>query len=126
MGIGGFTAAEGVLRFTTATNDPALHGPAMKLDASKYTALEVTLRGTGDRDTVRDAMQLFWSRGGSMSEAQSVRVPVTHDGEWHTVQFDLGNHPRWRGVITRLRLDPSVRRGVAIEIARIAFVTQGE
>ncbi|MBN1587052.1 MAG: hypothetical protein JW937_06460, partial [Candidatus Omnitrophica bacterium] len=33
-------------------------------------------------------------------------VPVMIDGRYHEVVYDLGSHPQWDGVITRLRIDP--------------------
>jgi hypothetical protein len=122
MGIDGFSASEGALRFSTATHDAALNGPVVQIGAATVTALEITLRSHGGAEGVDDRMQLFWSDGGSTSEAQSMRMPVVHDGEWRTCRFDLGSHPRWRGTITRLRFDPSNQRSVSVEIGRVAFV----
>lgn len=123
MGMGEVTIGNGMLRCQSATNDAALRGPVIKLDAARYPALEVRIRLSGLDGP--DTMQLFWSDGGGTSEAQSIRIPILDDG-WRTHRIDLSEHPRWRGTITGLRLDPTVRRGVTVEIDRIAFAESEE
>jgi hypothetical protein len=122
MGVSDFAVKDGKMHFTTATTDPALNGPVVRLDAAEFEAIEIRMRTAGAEPGTRDTLQFFWSGGGNTSEAQSIATPVTHDGAWHTYRLDLANHPRWRGAITRLRLDPSIRMGLAIAIERIAFV----
>ena len=126
MGIAEFGQEGDAITFVTSNTDPALEGAVAKLKAADFAALEVTMRSTGEAESLSDAMQLFWSNGGSTSEAQSMRVPITHDGQWHTYRFDLAPHPRWRGTVTRLRLDPGTKMNMHVAIQRIALVDKGE
>lgn len=126
MGIASAATSDGVLRVVANSNDPALHGPLVSLDAAQYEAIEVRLRATGLPPGTHDFWQLFWSEGRETSEASSVRSLITHNGEWHTYRVSLADHPRWRGTITRLRFDPSVQSGAVIEIDAIRFVPRGD
>lgn len=112
----------------TTGNDPALFGPSLRLPAAGFGSVEIRLRlapavpGTG---APRDVAQLFW-RTSTLpeSEACSVRFPVELDGEWHDYHVPLGSSARWRGQITRLRLDPGNRGDVRVAVARIRLVTR--
>jgi hypothetical protein len=44
---------------------------------------------------------------------------VQADGQWHEYRLELGRNPRWRGMITRLRLDPCNRAGILVEVDSI-------
>jgi hypothetical protein len=50
------------------------------------------------------------------SEANSLHFPVKADGEWHDYVVPVGENRRWRGTITRLRLDPCNREGVEVAL----------
>jgi len=63
--------------------------------------------------------QLFWSRGGSSSEAASVHFPLLADGQMHSYTAVLAGHPRWHGPITSLRFDPCDAAGVEVTIESI-------
>ncbi|OQB95154.1 MAG: hypothetical protein BWX84_00052 [Verrucomicrobia bacterium ADurb.Bin118] len=41
------------------------------------------------------------------------------DGQWHEYQIPVSANRRWRGVITRLRLDPGSQPDVQVELAFI-------
>jgi len=70
-----------------------------------------------------ESLQLFWSTPSqSASEASSVRVPFTADGQWHTYVLPVGENPRWRGVIQSFRLDPGGKAGVDIWIDEMRLV----
>jgi hypothetical protein len=112
------TAADGVLRARTTGNDPALFGPPIQARAGEFSVVVLRMRLTrGEGGTFRDGAQLFW-RTGRMTESESTseRFPVQGDGQWHEHRIPVGQNPRWRGVITRLRLDPCTHTNVEVDL----------
>jgi len=109
------TVRGGTMRGTAINNDPAFLSPPVEIDSARYRHIIVHMRmdqgGKG---------QLFWTTLTSPeSEANSIRFPVSGDGQWHTYRLDVGASPNWRGKIVRLRLDPNDHAGSHIEIAQI-------
>ncbi len=121
MGVGDFRCEEGILRFRTATDDPAIMAPAHGLHAAKYPRARIRMKLDG---ALRpdDHGQLFWSVGGSaISEATSIRFRLARDGAFHEYTLELGDHPRWRGRIATLRFDPCSTREVEAQVDYIEF-----
>ena len=52
-------------------------------------------------------------------EASSLRFDVIADGAMRAYRVPVGTSPRWRGDVTRLRLDPGTREGVEVAIESI-------
>jgi hypothetical protein len=112
---------DGVLHTVTAGQDPALFGPPMQASASHWPKVWVRLRLTPTAGPAfRDHAQLFWrTKRWAESEASSLRFPVEVDGQWHDYELRVSENLRWRGIITRLRLDPANRAGVRVELDEI-------
>jgi hypothetical protein len=121
MNLTDFAIRDGALRCVTTGTDPAFFGPPMQLPAADRTVLRLRMRLTAsDGRPADDTAQVFWTtRGGSTSEAASVRFPVRIDGQWHDYRVSLAANVRWRGIITGLRLDPCNRGGVIVELAKV-------
>lgn len=112
----------GALTAVTAGNDPAFFGPPVRLSASRYRRLRLRMRLQA-LERFEDVAQVFWATQTiGESEATSVRFPVVVDGQWREYTLNLGENPRWRGVVTRLRLDPCTRAGVRVQIALIELL----
>jgi hypothetical protein len=113
----------GILTTTTTGDDPALFGPPMQAPAATFTRVMLRLRLTpADGRPARDTAQLFWrTRRWAESEASSVRFPVEVDGQWHDYELKTAGNPRWKGVVTRLRLDVGARAGVKVELDDIGL-----
>ncbi len=119
MGVSELVAQDGVLRFTTSSNDPAILNGALDLQASQYARLIIVMQTTG-KPGERMTGQLFWSEtGAAITESTSIRFPLFRDGAKHTYTLNLSAHPRWRGEITSLRFDPCDKAGVAVAIDEI-------
>jgi uncharacterized repeat protein (TIGR01451 family) len=115
-------ARGGVLTGRTTGHDPAWFGPPLQARAADYPAVELRMRlsRTDGGETLRDRAQLFWRTSRlAESEATSTRFEVQADGQWHEYRLELGRNPRWRGMITRLRLDPCNRAGILVEVDSI-------
>jgi hypothetical protein len=110
--------ADGVLVARTAGNDAAFFGPPMQARASAFGAVLVRLRLTRkDGERGKDNAQLFWRTARlTESESTSQRLTVQIDGQWHEYRIPVAQNPRWRGVITRLRLDPVNQANVTVEL----------
>ncbi|MCS6949058.1 MAG: glycoside hydrolase family 99-like domain-containing protein [Armatimonadota bacterium] len=112
---------DGALTAVTAGNDPAFFGPPIRIPAARYRRLRLRMRLTAP-ERFEDVGQLFWTVSGSESEATSVRFPVMADGQWREYVLNLSDNPRWRGVVTRLRLDPCNRAGVKVQVAALELL----
>lgn len=97
----------GIWTFTASEGDPQLLGPAIRVNADRYTKVSVKMMNNGNPAGTSTA-QLFWKVNGvtSFSEALSKKVTVTNDGVYAEYTFDMTNDPDWQGEITQLRLDP--------------------
>jgi hypothetical protein len=115
------SVTNGVLTARTTGNDPAFFGPPIQAPAAHYRFVELRLRLTPtDGQPFNDLLQLFWRTAQlPESEATSIRLPVRVDGQWRDYRLAVGDNVRWRGVVTRLRLDPCSRPGVEVSVDRI-------
>lgn len=107
----GFTA-------TSITADPVLNSPTLKVRASRYTQVVVEMRVSVTGDS-----QLFWTTTGDpgATEANSLHVATTADGQFHRYVFEVGKQEAWGGCLTGLRLDPAVAAGVKVEIRSVSL-----
>ncbi len=111
-------ASDGRLRARTTGNDPAFFGPPMQARAAEFSVVAVRMRlNQSAAGAPRDLAQLFW-RTSRMAESESTseRFTVHVDGQWHEYRIPVGQNPRWRGVVTRLRLDPGTRPNVEVDL----------
>jgi hypothetical protein len=125
MNLGELTCSNSLLTMRTLSDDAALVVETGHLDARKAAHLQIKMRLTAS-EPLESAAQMFWSFDGqAMTEATSVKFPVRTDGVMRTHEVDLSQHPRWRGVITRLRFDPCSVADAQVEIDEIRL-TSGE
>lgn len=123
MAIEGGRIENNALTTRTTGNDPAFFGPPIQVNASQYRRLRLRMRLETAGEAFEDMGQVFWTtRSIAESEATSVRFPVSVDGKWHEYVLNMGENPRWRGVVTRLRLDPCTRAGVKVQIALVELL----
>lgn len=115
---------DGVLTARTGGTDAAFFGPPMQASAGGFRFVELRLKLTpADGQPFADFLQLFWRTSRlSESEATSLRQRVSVDGAWHEYRLPVGDNVRWRGIITRLRLDPCSRAGVEVSLDRVRLV----
>lgn len=95
-------AAAGALRLTVAGPDAyALSGPTV-IDATACRRLALRVRLSAGQQ-----VGLFWRSEASpgWSPDQEVHLDVPADSQWHEIEFDLSQHPRWSGRILQIRLD---------------------
>lgn len=124
MNLGGVTVESGVLTACTTSGDAAFFGPPLQLAAGEFKRAKLRLKLTPrSGGPFEDQAQLFWRTSRmSESEATSVRFRVQADGEWHDYEVPLGTNLRWRGIVTRLRLDPVSRAGVEVRLDEFRLV----
>lgn len=104
----------------TPGSDPWLLSPPFQLDMQRYQAIEIRLAAS---TAARDA-QLFWlDERDQADEARAVRWTLYEGKATHTYRIELGDHPGWNGIATRLRLDPvSSGDGGTVRIEEIRLV----
>lgn len=99
---------EGCLSGRSTGRDPLVQVAGLRVEAEQLRRLRLRMRSDAP-----GRMQVFWaSASAGMSEQTSLGIEISGDGEFHEYELDLGASPRWRGVITSLRLDPASQAGV--------------
>jgi Glycosyltransferase WbsX len=113
--------AENALTAETTGRDPAFFGPPMRARAREFSTVVVRMKLQRlDGEPIHDFAQLFWRTDRlPESEANSTRFDLSGDGQWHEYRIRVAQSPRWRGWITRLRLDPGNQAGVRVQLAAI-------
>lgn len=121
MGVTELRAEGGVLRFTTATTDPAVSVGLGGLRAKDFAQVVIRLKAQTPGAS-GDSLQLFWATTtAAASEGSSAKLPLIGDGEWHEYRFDVAKNPRWQGRLASFRLDPGSRPGVRVEIDSVVM-----
>ncbi len=118
MGIQAYQAEKG-LRFKTATRDPAIERGVAPFAARTVRQVVVRMRVPAGTP---GGCQLFWSSGGTPTEATSLSLPLAADGQMRDYVFEVGSSRAWRGRVSRLRFDPCNVQGVDVGIERIRLV----
>jgi hypothetical protein len=114
-----------VLRVTLDRADPQIWSPPSFWHAEDVPAIDIrmALHGTDAREA-----EVFWAGlGGDFSGTRRAAFAVVADGQFHTYRVELARSPLYRGVITRLRLDPIVggeAAGAYAEIDSISVNTE--
>lgn len=112
--------ANGTMTVTSNHDDPQIGLETKPFLASDYKRICVRLKIQKHPEGKEEFAEVFWSMAGiPLAQALSQKVEYTATGDWQTFVFDLENHPRWRGKITYLRLDPFNRPDTRCEIDRI-------
>jgi len=113
--------AESSLTGQTTGNDPAFFGPPMQASARSFSSVVVRMRLRRlDGQPFRDKAQFFWRTSRlAESESSSLRFDVEGDDQWHDYRIPVAENRRWRGLVTRLRLDPCNQAGVLISLGSI-------
>jgi hypothetical protein len=93
----------------------------MQARVDKFSTVIISMKlQREDAQLLHDQAQLFWRTSRlAESESSSERFDVLGDGQWREYQVKVSANPRWRGLITRLRLDPCNQPGVSVEIRSI-------
>jgi hypothetical protein len=125
MGIEAFKAGEGGLTFKTVSPDPAIERGLDAVPAKQVA--QVAVRMTVSAAKANDRCQLFWQVGSvPASEATTLSLPVTPDGQSHEYVFEVGKHRLWRGRINKLRFDPVNQRDASVTIESVRLVPAAE
>ncbi len=130
MGIADFKAGDGRMTFKSANHDPALSTSLAQIKADDWSRLVVRMKVTAQEPgasapgvpEAADRAQLFWSTStSSVSETNSLSVPIKIDGKFHDYVFDLKSMKTWRRAITSFRFDPlsTANRNIEIEAIRL-------
>ena len=121
MGLGDTAVRNGALSGRTTSRDPAFFGPPMQVRADRFRELLVRLRLQPEAGLAfKDSAQVFWSTDRlPESESASEHFEVIGDGQWREYRVPLAQNRRWRGLVTRLRLDPCSQAAVRVEVEAI-------
>jgi len=114
MGLGDFKVAAGAMHATATSHDPAFTC-GVRVRARQFKTVEIRMAVAGAKDG--DGCQLFWATSlSATSEPASVKAKLITDGKMHTYRLDVGANRLWRGIITKLRLDPCSTQGAKISV----------
>lgn len=112
----------GELKVSLEQPDPQLIGPPGFWRADE--APKLTIEGAWK--TTEKQVTVFWTRQDepAFSESKTATFEVVPDGQYRTYTFDLSRSPEYKGIITRLRIDP-VGTGRPGEFVRIRSISLG-
>jgi hypothetical protein len=84
--------------------DPGALGPSTQFSATEFNAVTMSAKRTGGTGKAK----LYFSTGDepAMSEDKAIDFDLPDDEEFHEVTVFAGDHPKWTGSITGLRMDP--------------------
>ncbi len=121
MGLADVAIRNGALSGRTTDRDPAFFGPPLQARAERVRELFVRMKLQPQAGPAfKDTAQVFWSTSRlPESEASSERFEIIGDGQWHDYKVPLAQNRRWRGLVTRLRLDPCNQAGVRVELGAV-------
>jgi len=107
-----FQVKGGILYTKSTGNDPYMGSPKITANASALSRIEIRMKVTAG-----DTGELYFitKSDGTYDESKVLQFPITVDGEFHTYILDMSKVQKWSGVITQIRLDPTVTQA-AIEI----------
>ena len=116
MGIDRLEVKGGVLRLTSSSDDPALRSPSLRVRASRFTRVVVEMRADEP-----GSAQLFFTTAAQpqVSESASAHVAIAAHGEFRPYAFEVGHNALWGGCVKSMRLDPTNKAGVTVEIRAI-------
>jgi len=95
-----------VLQTRTTGADPYMVRSSCRIDAAQVRAVRIRMALEPE---MGEGAQLFWTTAADpgLDEAKSLHFSVVADGEFHELVVPVGEHARWAGTITALRLDPT-------------------
>jgi len=124
-----FTVNNGTLEATIIGSDPYMIGPGnLQIDASWCGYILIRMRNTHDAHA-----EFFWTTRTQPDFVAGYELSFTliPDGEFHEYEVPIRTSDKWKGTVTRLRLDPgegssrAVAEHAEIEIDYIRAVHLG-
>ncbi len=88
-----------------AGQDPYVVSPELSADAAALKGLTARIRHYAGTKGAR--LYFVTKDEPQWDEAKAVPFEVPGDSKWHDVSVSFASHPKWKGTVTQLRLDPS-------------------
>lgn len=117
MQMTGLQVKQGMLTGRSTGSDPIVAVSGLRIEADQFRRATLRLRS----DTA-GLVQVYWATSLIKTSPKTcVDIQVPGDGQFHDYEIDLAANPRWRGIITQLRLDPATKAGVnfAVDFMRL-------
>ncbi|UCH36562.1 MAG: hypothetical protein JSV65_09470 [Armatimonadota bacterium] len=107
---------------TSITGDDPYMG-VVGLDASteEFGGLRVRMRAQRSGPA-----SIYFAAGGQPFAADAQQGFAVTAGDFQEYAVDLRAHPRWRGLVTAIRIDPPGSPGDAIELDSVAFIRRAD
>ncbi|MCQ2402471.1 MAG: glycoside hydrolase family 99-like domain-containing protein [Lentisphaeria bacterium] len=117
----------GILSLLTSGNDPQLHIRLLPRKASSIADIRIRIKASHPGAAFQENLQLFWTTNTTPVCAEnSIGTTFPADGEFHDILLKMADASRWRGIITGLRLDPSMHKDIHLEIDEIELMLKEE
>lgn len=120
--LSGLSVGGGRLCMTSTGGDPYLHSPATWIVAAANPVWTLAMSSTAG-----SWAQVFFitHNDPAWNETKSITVPIVADGQEHRYQIDMRQCPAYWGVVTQIRLDPTVVAGASICVDYLKPITPG-
>ncbi len=108
----------GALLAEPAANAPAFFSPPMQARAGDFQSIVIRMKLTrADHALFSGSANCAWyGREIPFREAGNIAFAVQGDGLWHEYRIPTSQNPRWRAMITRLRLTPCGEANTRAEV----------
>jgi murein DD-endopeptidase MepM/ murein hydrolase activator NlpD len=100
-----YSIQDGIFYLDLAFRDPYIISPPLSLDALDYETLEIRMASNAPDGA--GAVYFSTAIDPGYSKNRKVSFAVTNDGNYHTYPIRLGDHKKWTGTITGIRIDPA-------------------
>ena len=106
--------------------DPFFHSPPVSLRATTHGAL--VIRAAFEGPVRHLSLYFATDKSPNIGQDKVLMVPVRADGKEYEYRLPVGQHPLWRGTVTRYRFDlePGAGPGAVMRLSSLAYTYPAE
>jgi len=116
--------ADGALTSRSTGRWSYLEGPPLEFQAAQYPSLTIRLK-TRPVPKAGGALRVSWTTATTRTRHNLVAAPLHSDESYHDYVLDMSAHPRWRGLVRKLRICVDGRRAVEFWIDEVRLSGNG-
>lgn len=116
--VSGMRVESGHVSAQTTGTDPRIFTPFVVIPAAKYRRVAIRMSVSEN-----SSAKLYWMTSTDTSFSDDKATPFTvQPGGMRDYVLQVGQNAAWKDTVLRLRLDPSIRTGVDVQVESIVFL----